>query len=209
MTAIKLPKIAVMFLIIAAPALPIVRHVHRIAVNIRCFDSKRHWQSTSKLLSLPTWDTSKFVISENFLVAIKQLDVEAIDRCIDALTLILLVLPDMHAAPAAVVGIAVGFGDVFVAYALHGLFVRGNESTLFAEAIVRSIVTQAAFVRENAAASKSDMDHDSMGMNRVRISDQRCTKGGDNFIGGFMLGQLRGQLKAAATEFYFLALHHR
>ena len=212
MTAIKLSKITVMFLIVAAPALPIVKHIHRIAINIRCFDSKRHRQPTSKLLSLPTWDTSKFVIPNNFLVAVKQLHVEAINRCIDALSLILLVLPDMHAAPAAVVGIAVGLGDAVFADTLHGLFMRGNESTCFTETVVRSIVTQAAFVPEKAekgTTSKRDVDHNSVCMDWVRISDERCTEEGDDFIGGFTLGHLRGQLKAAATEFYFLALHRR
>ncbi|EAT86444.1 hypothetical protein SNOG_06613 [Parastagonospora nodorum SN15] len=207
MTAIILSKIAVMFLIVASPALAIVRHVHGIAINIRCLDSKRHWQSTSKLFSLPTRYTGKFIVPNNFLVSVKQLDVEAIDRCVDALSLILLVLPNVYAAPATVVGSAVGFGDVFGAYTLHALFIRWLEATNFTETIVCIHEIQTAFVRDNAAASKSDMDHDSMCMNWVCISDERCTKGGGNVIGGATLGSLRGQLKAAATEFYLLALH--
>jgi hypothetical protein len=146
MVAIELPKLAVMFLVVASPALTIVRQVHRITINIWRCDSQRHWQSTSKLPCLPVRNIHKFVVSESFLVAVELLDVEAIDRCVYAFSLILLVLLDMYAALTAVIRTVVGFRDIFVARAFHGLFMGWFESTRCAETIVRVDEVQAVFV---------------------------------------------------------------
>jgi hypothetical protein len=206
MTAIIFSKIAVMSLIVASPALTIVRHVHRITINVWRCDSKCHWQSTCKLLRLSTRNSFKFVVSNNLLVAVKKLHIEAIDRCVYARSFILLVLPDMYAAPAAVVGSAVGFRDVFVTRTLHALLFGWHESTYCTETIVCIHRAQAAFTLEKAA-SKIDKDIDTVCMNWVLISDECCKKRGGNSKGDIMGDRLGGQLKAAATEFYFLALH--
>lgn len=104
----------------------------------------------------------------------------------------------MYAAPTAMIGSAVGFGDVLVAHTLHGLCMGWYPSTLWTNTIVRVYIVEATFALEKAA-SKIDTDIDTVCFCWVCIPDKCCMKTGGSAKANMRDG-LGGQLKAAATK---------
>ncbi|KAF2277576.1 uncharacterized protein EI97DRAFT_298107 [Westerdykella ornata] len=116
-----------MVLVVASPAGAIVRHVHRIVVEIGCLHSERVGQCAPNLLLGTARDTEQVCLADKFLVTVIQDDIEAIVFRVETGALVSLVLPDVHPTPAAMVGLAVLVRDIFRRYAFGGLLFGYND----------------------------------------------------------------------------------